>query len=35
MEKIPQILMDEKVREVLKKAIEAHQRALRNTATAT
>jgi Holliday junction DNA helicase RuvB len=27
MEKIPQILMDEKVREVLKKAIEAHQRA--------
>jgi Holliday junction DNA helicase RuvB len=28
MEKIPQILMDEKVREVLKKAIEAHQRAI-------
>jgi Holliday junction DNA helicase RuvB len=28
MEKIPQILMDEKVREVLKKAIEAHKRAI-------
>jgi Holliday junction DNA helicase RuvB len=28
MEKIPQILLDEKVREVLKKAIEAHQRAI-------